>query len=288
MFSNKTMAHEGDETWKWPVHGIITDVFLSRGGTHDGVDIAAPQGTPVAAMKSGVVTRSYYSTSYGNVVFILHKNGFESVYAHLASRTVEKGEHVDQGETIGYVGSTGHSTGSHLHVEIHHGRWNVKKTNAVNPLDYLNESVLAAKPKRTKVTTNGNNLSRHPKYKLLAAKIKKIKSSAASSTLKQKIVVHVEKGDTLWEIGHEYEIPVFLLKKWNDLQSDLLRIGQKILIYPDAVTTYTIEEGDTLWEISVETGVSISQIQQLNPQLDEKPLYPGQILVIQKNSFEIK
>lgn len=123
-------------SWVWPLkeEGTITSSFGDRDGEHHGLDIAARPGTPVTAVKNGVVKKSYYSGSYGNVIFILHNNGYETVYAHLSHRLAGKGENVKEGQVIGKVGNTGHSTGSHLHFEVHNGLWNIDKSNAVDPL----------------------------------------------------------------------------------------------------------------------------------------------------------
>lgn len=109
---------------------------------HHGTDFAQPGTHNIKAAASGTVTRSYRSTSYGECVFILHNirgQQFESVYAHMraGSRRVNVGQKVKQGQVIGIMGSTGNSTGQHLHFELHKGRWNINKTNSVNPLNYL-------------------------------------------------------------------------------------------------------------------------------------------------------
>lgn len=113
-----------------------------RTSKHQGVDFAEPGYHEIKATASGTVTRSYRSTSYGECVFILHNiNGqqFESVYAHMraGSRRVNVGQKVKQGQVIGIMGSTGNSTGQHLHFELHKGRWNFNKSNSVDPLNYL-------------------------------------------------------------------------------------------------------------------------------------------------------
>ncbi|MBW7642912.1 murein hydrolase activator EnvC family protein [Geobacillus thermoleovorans] len=127
-----------------PANGPITSGFGYRfGGTdfHPGVDIGKRAAVvPVVAAADGIVFRSYYSSSYGNVIFISHViNGqtYTTVYAHLEARLVGEGQHVRKGQVIGYMGNTGHSTGPHLHFELHRGGWNEAKTNAVNPLDYI-------------------------------------------------------------------------------------------------------------------------------------------------------
>lgn len=124
-----------------PCAGKLTSGF---GGArhHMGIDIAQSGKVAIKAAADGTVSRSYYSASYGECVMIVHNiNGvtYETVYAHMrkGSRTVRVGQKVKQGQVIGYMGSTGDSTGQHLHFEIHKGRWNVQKTNAVNPLNYI-------------------------------------------------------------------------------------------------------------------------------------------------------
>ncbi|MBP3039694.1 peptidoglycan DD-metalloendopeptidase family protein [Bacillaceae bacterium Marseille-Q3522] len=119
--------------WSWPSNGMITDTFATRSGNHKGIDIAGEAGSPVFAVDKGVVTKSYYSYSYGNVIFIKHDYQIETVYAHLQNRLVEEGTQIEQGAIIGKMGSTGNSTGVHLHFEIHVTEWNHRKTNAVDP-----------------------------------------------------------------------------------------------------------------------------------------------------------
>ena len=86
---------------------------------HKGLDIAVPEGTEILAIADGTVSKAYYSSSYGNVVVILHDDGYSSLYAHQSAINVVKGQRVSQGDVIGYVGSTGDSTGNHLHLEIY-------------------------------------------------------------------------------------------------------------------------------------------------------------------------
>lgn len=115
--------------WYWPVPGYYT---LTSGfgwrihpiyGTrryHNGTDIggAGIGGTPIGAAKTGVVTTSKYSSSYGNYVVVSHSGGYQTLYAHMRSRAVSEGDIVTQGQTLGYVGTTGASTGNHLHYEV--------------------------------------------------------------------------------------------------------------------------------------------------------------------------
>ncbi|HDR7888415.1 TPA: SH3 domain-containing protein [Bacillus toyonensis] len=124
-----------------PAVGRYTSGFEKRGGQmHHGLDIAASGIVPVVVAAEGVVTRSYYSTSYGNVVFISHNiNGqtYTTVYAHLKSRSVSAGQKVKRGQQLGIMGNTGQSEGQHLHFEIHKGEWNAQKSNAMDPKTYI-------------------------------------------------------------------------------------------------------------------------------------------------------
>ncbi|MGX9290435.1 murein hydrolase activator EnvC family protein [Bacillus sp. A015] len=124
-----------------PAAGRFSSGFGGRsGGQHYGLDIAAKGTVSVVAAASGTVTNSSYSSSYGNVVFITHNiNGqtYQTVYAHLSTRSVSTGQRVEQGQFLGYMGNTGQSHGQHLHFEIHKGLWNGAKSNAVNPAQYI-------------------------------------------------------------------------------------------------------------------------------------------------------
>lgn len=116
----------------WPVMGVINSPFGSRGqGFHDGIDIAAPEGTPIHAIEGGEVVYSDQLRGYGNIVIIRHGDGMISVYAHNQVNLVREGQPVERGEVIAKVGSTGRVTGPHLHFEIR------KHNVAQDPLRYL-------------------------------------------------------------------------------------------------------------------------------------------------------
>ena len=121
-----------------PISGRITSRFAAienvRRGAHTGLDIAAPNGTPIHVAADGVVTHASPMGTYGNLVIVSHGNGIETYYAHCSKILVSVGQTVSAGDTIALVGSTGNSTGNHLHLEI---RINGK---AVNPQNYLYRS----------------------------------------------------------------------------------------------------------------------------------------------------
>jgi len=132
----------GSGGFMWPLSGYtrVTSPFGYRicpfhgRELHGGCDIPAPGGTPIMAAKSGVVIISSYGSSYGNHVTIAHTDGTRTLYAHMSSRAVSAGSSVSQGQVIGYVGSTGSSTGNHLHFEV----WNGSSSSSrVNPMNYF-------------------------------------------------------------------------------------------------------------------------------------------------------
>lgn len=115
-----------------PISGTITSRFGQRWGrSHTGLDIGASTGTKIKAAAGGTVTKSGYSGAYGYMIVISHGNGVETYYAHCSALYAKAGQKVSQGQVIAAVGSTGRSTGPHLHLEI--------RVNGVaqNPLNYL-------------------------------------------------------------------------------------------------------------------------------------------------------
>ena len=116
----------------WPVSGPITSPFGMRWGSlHPGIDIGVGMGTPIHAAASGRVIVAAYSGGYGNLIVIDHGNGLATAYAHQSIMAAGVGEQVAQGQVIGYVGSTGFSTGPHLHFEVR------VNGSPVDPMGYL-------------------------------------------------------------------------------------------------------------------------------------------------------
>jgi murein DD-endopeptidase MepM/ murein hydrolase activator NlpD len=116
----------------WPVQGPITSPFGWRWGRmHQGIDIGAPTGTPIHAAAAGTVIYCGWESGYGNLVAIDHGGNLATAYGHQSAIAVACGQHVGQGDVIGYVGCTGHCTGPHLHFEVRIGG------NPVDPMGYL-------------------------------------------------------------------------------------------------------------------------------------------------------
>ena len=124
----------------WPVNGMLSSGYGMRRSPvtrrykmHSGIDIAAPRGTPVVAPGAGTVVLSEYHSGYGNLIEIDHGDGIVSRYAHNSRRLVEVGDEVMRGDLIATVGSTGQSTGPHLHYEI------LIDGSFVDPMEFLRD-----------------------------------------------------------------------------------------------------------------------------------------------------
>jgi murein DD-endopeptidase MepM/ murein hydrolase activator NlpD len=123
----------------YPIRGRLTSPYGWRNDPISGVrryhaalDLAAPMGTTIKAAMDGRVATVGYNGTYGNYIIISHSRGFQTLYGHLSAVSVKQGAYVYQGGKIGAVGSTGYSTGPHLHFAVY------KNGKAVNPLEYLN------------------------------------------------------------------------------------------------------------------------------------------------------
>jgi murein DD-endopeptidase MepM/ murein hydrolase activator NlpD len=131
----------------WPVNGRLmdgfghrSDPFSGEGAMHTGVDISAEFGTPVKATGDGVVIHANWNGGYGRCVIVDHGNGYQTWYAHLSRMDVVEGDEIRQGDVIGRVGTTGRSTGAHLHYEVR------IRSTPVNPYRFLAQSFGAKAP----------------------------------------------------------------------------------------------------------------------------------------------
>jgi len=124
-----------------PVNGVKTSPYGPRGGrNHNGIDIAAPSGTPIKAAECGVVSFSGVEGGYGNMVCVNHSSELQTCYAHMLRTAASTGQSVRKGQVIGYVGSTGQSTGPHVHFETR------VKGQARDPEPYLRGGALPGRP----------------------------------------------------------------------------------------------------------------------------------------------
>lgn len=131
--------------------GVRADPFRGTAAMHAGVDLSAPYGTPIYATADGMVDRAEWFGGYGNMVEIDHGKGIATRYGHMSRIAAHNGEHVKRGELIGYVGSTGRSTGNHLHYEVR------IDGHAVNPIPFLQSAgyVMAAAAESGDVAQGG-------------------------------------------------------------------------------------------------------------------------------------
>jgi murein DD-endopeptidase MepM/ murein hydrolase activator NlpD len=129
--------------------GVRSDPFRGRAAMHAGIDLAGPIGTPIYATADAIVGRSEWANGYGNLIELNHGRGIQTRYGHLTRSIVNAGQRVKRGDLIGYMGSTGRSTGSHLHYEV---RIDGK---AVNPIPFMqaNGYLLAVQRRAAAATT---------------------------------------------------------------------------------------------------------------------------------------
>lgn len=146
------VVNTGSYAWPLPSGAVITSYFGYRihpiygdWRYHTGADLAMSSGTPVYAMGNGTVTMASTYGGYGNCIMIYYGNGIQSLYGHLSGYAVSAGQTVTKGQVVGYVGSTGQSTGPHLHFEV------LVNGTRVDPFSYYSSSVLYA------YTTNYNS-----------------------------------------------------------------------------------------------------------------------------------
>lgn len=133
VVGTKEIPSRGTGSFAWPTNGgyISSHVGQRWGAFHRGIDIARPSNYTIKASDNGVVTFTGWDGTYGNKIVVNHNNGYETVYAHLSKIDVSVGQVVERGSAIGVMGSTGNSTGTHLHFEIH------KNGVVENPLSYI-------------------------------------------------------------------------------------------------------------------------------------------------------
>ena len=116
----------------WPLNGRITSMYgWRRGRHHDGIDIAARIGKPILAAANGTVIFSGWRSGYGRMVVIQHNRWLKTLYGHTSKNNVRRGQKITQGQVIALVGSTGRSTGPHLHFEVRTSQ------GAQDPMRYL-------------------------------------------------------------------------------------------------------------------------------------------------------
>lgn len=279
--------------WVWPAEGVVTDLYGTRHGHHKGIDIAGEFKTPVHSVDKGVVTKSYYSGSYGHVVFIKHENNLETVYAHLNKRSVKEGQVVKQGEIIGLMGNTGDSSGVHLHFEIHKDKWTYGKENALDPVVALGEAVIgqpvtamAKKGEQATMETIARlrladdlAIGEHREHLDAEEEISEKDSVNAASDKAENIRKHtVQAGETLWSIAGMYKTSVEAIMQKNNIVSSHIVPGDLLIIEKSPESSYIVSAGDTLNSIAKKTKTPVQELKALN-NLTSDIIQPQQILI---------
>ena len=197
---------------------IYSKYGMRRRRMHRGVDLAYPMGTPVVAAFDGMVRISKASAGgYGQLIVIRHHNKLETYYGHLSQRFVNPGQIVHAGDTIALGGSTGRSTGPHLHFETRYLGYDFNPTKII---DFDN-----FKLKNDTLYTSGFEVT---SKSLIAEKSANDAKAATSST---GAVYHkVRRGETLGSIAKKYHTYVSTIKKLNGLKSDFIREGQRLRV----------------------------------------------------------
>lgn len=187
----KGVEPKPNEGFMWPVTGPVSSPFGPRWGNefHHGIDVAVPKGTPVAAAKDGTVVRAGWHKIYGYFVELDHGNGFSTLYGHNSLLYAQKGQFIKQGDAVALSGSTGRSTGPHVHFEVR------VKNKAIDPLKVaydgierqeLAEQIAQATKKAAEEKENPDEVKR--KYIVTLEKTKKLKLEALNTNLKEALV----------------------------------------------------------------------------------------------------
>jgi murein DD-endopeptidase MepM/ murein hydrolase activator NlpD len=276
FFGGKPQAavEEKAVEWIWPTDGTISDTFGTRFGHHKGIDIAGNINTPIFTVDDGTVSKSYYSNTYGHVVFIKHRNNLETVYAHLNNRMVEEGQSVKKGEIIGRMGNTGKSYGVHLHFEVHEDEWTYEKQNALNPTIVFG-NIEVGRMVQAQVEDNTLYVVKDVSSEDLFSQ-ESLETASTENTYMHK----VKSGESLWAIAVKYNTSIDVIKSMNALDQTQIFVSQ-ILKVPKVTVKeiYVVRKGDTLTAISQKTNQSIEEIITYN-QLKTDVIYPDQKISI--------
>ena len=214
------------ESYHYPYLGRITSRYgPRRGRSHQGLDIGLKTGDPIYATFDGKVRVSKAAGDYGNLVVIRHNNGLETYYAHLSQRDVEVGDWVVAGQQIGLGGSTGRSTGPHLHYEV---RYKGQSFDPERIIDFSNGIL-----RRDELLLKRRHFSIYAKYEQDFGDEEEVaKQEEAERKAAAAVQYHtVRSGDTLGAIARKYGTSVSRICQLNNIKStSILRIGQKLRV----------------------------------------------------------
>ena len=214
------------ESYHYPYIGRITSRYgPRRGRAHQGLDIGLKTGDPIYATFDGKVRLSKAAGDYGNLVIIRHSNGLETYYAHLSQRDVEVGDWVVAGQQIGLGGSTGRSTGPHLHYEV---RYKAQSFDPERLIDFSNGNL-----RRDELLLKRRHFSIYSKYEQDFGDEEEVaKQEEAERKAAAAVQYHtVRSGATLGAIARKYGTSVSRICQLSGIKStSILRIGQKLRV----------------------------------------------------------
>ena len=214
------------ESYHYPYIGRITSRYgPRRGRAHQGLDISLKTGDPIYATFDGKVRFSKAAGNYGNLVIIRHNNGLETYYAHLSQRDVEVGDWVVAGQQIGLGGSTGRSTGPHLHFEV---RYKGQSFDPERLIDFQTGNL-----RRAELLLKRRHFSIYAKYEQdFDAEVEVEKIEEAERKAAAAVQYHtVRSGDMLGTIARKYGTTVTRICQLNGIKStSILRIGQRLRV----------------------------------------------------------
>ncbi len=267
----------------YPYKGYMSSKYGPRKGrSHQGVDLPLKTGDPVYATFDGVVRYSAFSSSgYGNLVIVRHDNGLETYYAHLSERLVEPNDRVVAGQQIGKGGSTGRSSGPHLHFET---RYKGQSFDPERLFDFKTGEL-----RNSEILLKRRHFSIHSKYEQDFNEEEEVAKQeaaerAAASAPKQTTQYHtVVAGDTFGSLARKYNTTSEAIQKLNPgVEPTKIRIGQKICVKGSGAATnsnatyHVIKSGDTFGHLAAKYHTTSKRIQELNPKVDPARIQIGQ------------
>ncbi len=214
------------ESYHYPYIGRITSRYGPRKGrAHQGIDLGLKTGDPIYATFDGKVRVSKYAGDYGNLVVIRHNNGLETYYAHLSQRDVEPGDWVVAGQQIGLGGSTGRSTGPHLHYEV---RYRGQSFDPERLVDFSNGNL-----RRSELLLKRRHFSIYAKFEQDFGDEEEVaKQEEAERKAAAAVQYHtIRSGDTLGAIARKYGTSVSRICQLNGIKSTtILSIGKRLRV----------------------------------------------------------
>ena len=250
-------------------YGPRIDPISGEPSFHAGLDYAGNTNDPIYATMSGtVMVAEFNNGGLGNVIWIKHDDdNYYSAYAHLETFNVSAGDKVTKGQQIGGMGTTGYSTGVHLHFVVATVLWGNKADTTIDPEVYLATSQGGGGDTSTpsgNVSTNTNTT--FDKY---------------AKGYEAEMIYTVKSGDTLSGIASKYGSNINAIASLQDIQNkDRISVGQKLYVPVSKSGTYTVKSGDTLSGIASKFGTTTKSLQTKNGISNPDKIYAGQVLKV--------